>query len=59
MTRYTFFISDDLRQGLDALAERDGILPSESIRRAIAEFLKARKIPIANKKGGPRVKKAR
>ena len=58
MRRYTFFIPDNLKAALEALHVRDGISESEAIRRAIAEFLKARKIPIATK-GGPRVKKAR
>jgi metal-responsive CopG/Arc/MetJ family transcriptional regulator len=58
MRRYSFFLPDDLRQGLDALHARDGMLASEAIRRALAEFLKARKISIGAKtKGGPRTKR--
>jgi metal-responsive CopG/Arc/MetJ family transcriptional regulator len=52
MRRYSFFLPDELRRGLDALYARDGILASEAIRRALAEFLKRRRIPIAKPKGG-------
>ncbi len=51
--RYSFFMPDDLKAGLEALRERDGMPESEAIRRALAEFLKQRRIAIA-KKGGTR-----
>ena len=52
MRRYSFFLPDDLRRGLDALHTRDGILASEAIRRAIGEFLTRRKVRIPTAKGG-------
>ena len=54
MRRYSLFLPDDLRRGLDALHARDGILASEAIRRAIAEFLTRRQVSISSRtKGGP------
>jgi hypothetical protein len=47
--RYTFFIDDEIAVGLKALKERDGISESEAIRRAIAEFLAARRIVVRRK----------
>jgi hypothetical protein len=35
----TFRIDDDLREGLDAIWQRDGIQPSEQVRRAIRAWL--------------------
>ena len=35
----TFRIDDDLREGLDAVWQRDGIQPSEQVRRAIRAWL--------------------
>ena len=58
MRRYSFFLSDDLRAGLDALHARDGMLASDAIRRALAEFLKHRGIKVGEKpKGGTRIRK--
>ena len=58
MTRYSFFLPDELRRGLDALQARDGIVASEAIRRAIAAFLKDHKIAVGEKtKGGTRTRK--
>ena len=53
MRRYSFFLPDELRRGLDVLYARDGILASEAIRRALADFLKRRGIvvPTATKEG--------
>lgn len=36
---YTFLISEELDQGLKALKERDGTPESETIRRALADYL--------------------
>jgi hypothetical protein len=47
--RYTFFIDDEIAVGLKALKERDGISESEAVRRAIAEFLAARRINVGTK----------
>jgi hypothetical protein len=41
-TRYTFWIDAELMQGLRRLKEHDGILESEQIRRAIADWLRKR-----------------
>jgi hypothetical protein len=37
--RHSFFLDPELTEGLKALKARDGILESEAVRRAIAEFL--------------------
>ena len=37
--RHSFFLDAELTEGLKALKARDGILESEAVRRAIAEFL--------------------
>jgi hypothetical protein len=49
--RYNFWIDDEDREGLQAVKERDGILESEQIRRAIRDWL--------NKKGLARPKAER
>jgi len=41
---FTFSISDDLKQGLQAIKERDGISEAEQIRRAIAMWLDSKGI---------------
>jgi hypothetical protein len=38
-SRYNFWIDERLREGLQFVYVRDGILPSEQIRRAIHEWL--------------------
>ena len=38
-TRYNFWIDAEQREGLRAVKERDGVLESEQIRRAIDEWL--------------------
>jgi hypothetical protein len=38
-SRYNFWIDDDLRDGLKEVRERDGVLESEQIRRAIRDWL--------------------
>ena len=47
--RYSFFISDDLYEGLKALKERDGVPEAESIRRAIGEYLTNKRIVLQDK----------
>ena len=54
MDRYSFFLPDDLRDGLARLKRRDGIDASEAIRQAIAQFLKRRGIDNGQTKGGQR-----
>jgi len=58
MERYSLFMPADLKRGLEKLKQRDGISESEAIRRALADFLTRRKIPIgAATKGGTRTAK--
>jgi len=54
MERYSLFMPADLKRGLERLKQRDGISESEAIRRALAEFLKRRKIPIGTRQKGGR-----
>jgi hypothetical protein len=51
MDRYSLFMPSELKRGLEVLKARDGISESEAIRRALAEFLAKRKIPIGQKGG--------
>jgi hypothetical protein len=54
-TSTTIYLDDDLREGLKALKERDGISEAEAIRRAVRGFLQLRKALVpskARKKGG-------
>lgn len=44
---FNFIITDALADGLKALKERDGISESEQVRRAIADWLKAKGIRVA------------
>jgi Arc/MetJ-type ribon-helix-helix transcriptional regulator len=59
LDRYSLFLPEELKRGLEALKVRDGISESEAIRRALAEFLQRRKIRIGatQKKGGTRKKR--
>jgi hypothetical protein len=38
--RFNFWLDDDLREGLKAVRDREGIVESEQIRRAIRAWLK-------------------
>jgi hypothetical protein len=58
MQRYCVFMSPELKRGLEALKARDGISESEAIRRAVAEFLKKRRIAIPRPRGGSARKRA-
>ena len=40
--RYSFWIDDEQAEGLKEVKERDGVLESEQIRRAINAWLEAR-----------------
>ena len=58
MTRrmHSYYLDPELTEGLDAIRDRDGILPSEQVRRAIALWLKekgytASSTPRPRKKG--------
>ena len=53
---HSYYLDEELTEGLDAIRDRDGILPSEQVRRAIAMWLKAKgykpKAKPRRKKGG-------
>lgn len=55
-TRYGFWIDDDLLAGLRTIKERDGILESEQIRRAIKAWLESKglKLKTARLRVSPR-----
>ena len=54
MRLYSVYLPAELKRGLERLKARDGISESEAIRRALAAFLKQRRISLgpAEKKGG-------
>ena len=39
---HSFYLDPELAEGLTAIRDRDGILPSEQVRRAIALWLKTK-----------------
>jgi hypothetical protein len=47
-------LDDDLREGLQTVYERDGILPSEQVRRAVRTWLEAKGV-LEQKSGRERV----
>jgi hypothetical protein len=42
--RFKFWLDDDLREGLRAVRDRDGILDSEQVRRAVKAWLEKKGI---------------
>jgi hypothetical protein len=44
--RYSFWIDDEQVEGLKAIKERDGVLESEQIRRAINAWLEQRGVTV-------------
>ncbi len=44
--RYNFFLDDELREGLQLISERDGVLESEQIRRAIRMWLESKGVRV-------------
>jgi len=48
--RYGFWIDEDQRAGLRTVKERDGILESEQIRRAIDDWLTKKSVKRAGRK---------
>jgi hypothetical protein len=48
--RYGFWIDPEQRDGLRAVKERDGVLESEQIRRAINDWLQKRGVLKAERK---------
>jgi hypothetical protein len=59
-SRYNFWIDDEQREALRHIRERDGVLESEQIRRAITMWLDAKgvKIKTAKPARGKRTGKA-
>ena len=51
---YRFFIDEELDAGLKALKKRDGMPEAEAIRRALAEFLTKKRIPLGKSQAAPR-----
>ena len=49
-TRYNFWIDDELRVGLRRVRERDGVLESEQIRRAIRMWLQTKGVKVKTAK---------
>lgn len=47
---FTFAISDELKQGLEAVKERDGVSEAEQIRRGIQMWLQSRGVIKADRK---------
>jgi hypothetical protein len=45
-SRYNFWIDDELREGLRAIRERDGVLESEQIRRAIRDWIEKKGLSV-------------
>jgi hypothetical protein len=53
---FSFYLSPELKRGLETLKARDGISASEAIRRALAEFLTRRKVSIGRQSKGGQVR---
>jgi hypothetical protein len=53
---YSFYLSPELKRGLETLKAREGIPESEAIRRALAEYLTRRKVSIARPSKGGQVR---
>lgn len=49
-SRYNFWIDDGLREGLRKVRERDGVLESEQIRRAIRMWLQTKNVRVTSAK---------
>lgn len=45
-SKYNFWIDPELRAGLRTIRERDGVLESEQIRRAIKDWLVKKGLPL-------------
>jgi hypothetical protein len=48
--KYSFYIDDQQYQGLKVVKERDGVLESEQIRRAITRWLEDKGVMKAERK---------
>ena len=51
--RYSFWIDDEQADGLKVVKERDGVLESEQIRRAINDWLEKKGIKKSDRKHAP------
>ena len=51
---FTFYIPDDLKAGLQAIKQRDGVAEAETIRRAIRAWIEAKGIKADRKRGATR-----
>lgn len=54
--KYSFWIDDEQAEGLKVVKERDGVLESEQIRRALNDWLEKRgvRVKTARKRERPR-----
>jgi hypothetical protein len=52
--KYSFWIDGEQADGLKLVKERDGVLESEQIRRAIGDWLKKKGVNAATKTERPR-----
>jgi len=48
--KYSFYIDDDQAEGLKAVKERDGVLESEQIRRALNDWLEKKGVMKSERK---------
>ena len=48
--KYSFWIDDEQAEGLKAIKDRDGVLESEQIRRAINDWLQKKGVMKAKRK---------
>ena len=48
--RYSFWIDDEQAEGLKVVKERDGVLESEQIRRAINDWLEKKDVKSERKR---------
>ena len=53
---HSYYLDPELAQGLDAIRDRDGVLPSEQVRRAIRMWLESKgyqfeRVPKPKKRG--------
>ena len=51
--KYSFWIDDEQAEGLKEVKERDGVLESEQIRRALNDWLQKKGVKKAPRKRAP------
>jgi hypothetical protein len=56
--RYSFWIDDEQSEGLKRVKERDGVLESEQIRRAINAWLNQKGVSVNTARKRPSTRKA-